>query len=116
MQSALNANSRLSSASFKTRRRVAILSAWGYFACVNNELSRHQRTGGDMRLLAGWQAGALVASKLWMASPASADCAPYPIAARLGNVTLSNRQTTRGIALAIGTPEQNFAFMPQWSV
>ncbi|KIN05183.1 hypothetical protein OIDMADRAFT_101942 [Oidiodendron maius Zn] len=45
---------------------------------------------------------------------AFADCVPYPIAAKIGNVTLSNGQTARGISYSVGTPEQDFAFLPQW--
>jgi hypothetical protein len=44
----------------------------------------------------------------------AAGCVPYPIAARIGNVTLSNGQTSRGIAYSVGSPQQEFAFLPQW--
>ncbi|PQE03454.1 Peptidase aspartic protein [Rutstroemia sp. NJR-2017a BVV2] len=45
---------------------------------------------------------------------ASSDCAPPPIPIRIGNVTLSNGQTARGLDIAVGTPPQPFAFLPQW--
>ncbi|EEY20148.1 conserved hypothetical protein [Verticillium alfalfae VaMs.102] len=44
----------------------------------------------------------------------STQCLPYPVAAKIGNVTLSNAQEARGVAVSIGTPEQEFAFLPQW--
>jgi hypothetical protein len=44
----------------------------------------------------------------------AADCVPYPIAAKIGNVTLSNGQISRGIAYSVRSPEQEFAFLPQW--
>jgi len=44
----------------------------------------------------------------------SADCAPYPISAPIKDVVLSNNQKVRGVAMAVGTPPQNFAFLPQW--
>ena len=43
-------------------------------------------------------------------------CVPYPIAAKIGNVSLSNGQFARGIPLSVGTPQQEFAFLPQWVV
>lgn len=46
----------------------------------------------------------------------SADCVPYPIAAPITNVSLSNGHVARGVALSVGTPAQDFAFLPQWSV
>ncbi|KAJ9217645.1 hypothetical protein DTO166G4_827 [Paecilomyces variotii] len=46
-------------------------------------------------------------------SLARADCAPFPIAAKIGNVTLDNT-TARGVSLSLGVPEQEFAFLPQW--
>ncbi|CAK7235392.1 hypothetical protein SCUCBS95973_009254 [Sporothrix curviconia] len=39
-------------------------------------------------------------------------CAPYPAAVRLGNVTLSNNMTARGMNMSIGSPPQALAFMP----
>lgn len=47
------------------------------------------------------------------AAAAAAECAPYPIASKLGNVTLGNT-TARGIALAVGSSKQPFAFILQW--
>ncbi|KAF0325620.1 hypothetical protein GQ607_007062 [Colletotrichum asianum] len=49
----------------------------------------------------------------YLATLVQAACSPYPVAIRLGNVSLSNGQTARGIELAVGEPEQKFAFMPQ---
>jgi hypothetical protein len=46
----------------------------------------------------------------------SATCAPYPISARVGNITLSNGQISRGVAYSVGTPAQDFSFLPQWYV
>lgn len=43
-----------------------------------------------------------------------AECAPYPVRAPIANVTLSNNNIARGIALSVGSPEQHFAFLPQW--
>jgi hypothetical protein len=43
-----------------------------------------------------------------------ADCVPSPIAAKIGNVSLSNSQVARGIAYSVGSPAQNFTFLPQW--
>ncbi|PQE19414.1 Peptidase aspartic protein [Rutstroemia sp. NJR-2017a BBW] len=45
---------------------------------------------------------------------ASSDCAPPPIPIRIGNVTLSNGHTARGLDISVGTPPQSFAFLPQW--
>ncbi|KAK3898020.1 aspartic peptidase domain-containing protein [Staphylotrichum tortipilum] len=42
------------------------------------------------------------------------DCAPPPIGVTLRNVTLSTRNTRRGIAASVGTPPQDFAFLPGW--
>ncbi|KAK6430445.1 hypothetical protein LTR95_013405 [Oleoguttula sp. CCFEE 5521] len=39
-------------------------------------------------------------------------CAPYPVALNIGNVTLPNGRTARGIDVGIGTPQQRFAFIP----
>ncbi|PVH70383.1 acid protease [Cadophora sp. DSE1049] len=44
----------------------------------------------------------------------SASCAPSPIPIRIGNVTLSNSETARGLDISVGTPAQPFAFLPQW--
>ncbi|KAI0454096.1 aspartic peptidase domain-containing protein [Xylaria acuta] len=44
----------------------------------------------------------------------SAECTPYPIAVPVGNVTLSNGYTARGVELAVGHPLQSLAFLPQW--
>lgn len=46
----------------------------------------------------------------------TADCAPYPVAARIRNVSLSNGQLARGVELSVGHPSQNFAFLPQWPI
>ncbi|KAK3686231.1 aspartic peptidase domain-containing protein [Podospora appendiculata] len=43
-----------------------------------------------------------------------AGCAPHPISVRIGNVTLPNQSNARGIGMAVGSPEQPFAFLPQW--
>lgn len=43
-----------------------------------------------------------------------ADCAPYPISVPIRDVHLSNGQIMRGVAMSVGTPAQNFAFLPQW--
>lgn len=46
---------------------------------------------------------------------AAADCLPEPIDIRLGNITLPNygNNVVRGIDIQLGTPEQQFAFLPQ---
>lgn len=44
----------------------------------------------------------------------SASCAPSPIPIRIGNVTLSNSETARGLDISVGSPAQPFAFLPQW--
>ncbi|KAE8348501.1 aspartic peptidase domain-containing protein [Aspergillus coremiiformis] len=44
---------------------------------------------------------------------AASDCAPYPVRLDLKNVTLGNT-TARGVSLSVGSPEQSFAFLPQW--
>ncbi|KAK1462224.1 hypothetical protein CMEL01_14191 [Colletotrichum melonis] len=49
----------------------------------------------------------------YLATLVQAACAPYPVPIRLGNVSLSNGQVARGLELAIGEPEQKFAFIPQ---
>lgn len=49
------------------------------------------------------------------ASPA-ADCQPSPIPVKIGNVTLANKQIAWGAEISVGTPPQNFAFLPQWWV
>ncbi|KAE8152930.1 aspartic peptidase domain-containing protein [Aspergillus avenaceus] len=41
------------------------------------------------------------------------DCVPYPVSVSLKNVTLGNT-TARGASLSVGSPEQPFAFLPQW--
>jgi hypothetical protein len=62
-----------------------------------------------------WQAIFVIACQtLLFARSASADCGPYPINVKIGNVTLSNQQDARGLAVTVGSPEQNFAFLPQW--
>lgn len=45
---------------------------------------------------------------------AHASCAPYPITVPIGNVSLSNKQTARGVEIQVGEPPQSFAFVPQW--
>ncbi|KAK8139053.1 hypothetical protein PG984_002433 [Apiospora sp. TS-2023a] len=45
---------------------------------------------------------------------AYASCAPYLITVPLGNVSLSNKQTARGVEFQVGEPPQSFAFAPQW--
>ncbi|KAL4894411.1 aspartic peptidase domain-containing protein [Aspergillus ambiguus] len=42
------------------------------------------------------------------------NCAPYPVGMTLGNVTLGNNNVMRGVSIAVGDPEQHFAFFPQW--
>ncbi|KAK1676698.1 aspartic peptidase domain-containing protein [Colletotrichum godetiae] len=49
----------------------------------------------------------------YLAALVLAACAPYPVPIRLGNVSLSNGQVVRGLELAVGEPEQKFAFIPQ---
>ncbi|KAH8647520.1 aspartic peptidase domain-containing protein [Ilyonectria robusta] len=45
---------------------------------------------------------------------ASAQCTPSTVVAKIGNVTITNGEVVRAIPLAIGTPETDFAFLPQW--
>lgn len=45
---------------------------------------------------------------------ADSACAPYPIAAEIRNVTLSNAKTRWGVALSVGSPAQEFSLMPDW--
>ncbi|KAK8096280.1 Peptidase aspartic [Apiospora kogelbergensis] len=40
------------------------------------------------------------------------DCLPLPIVLEVGNVTLSNGKTTRGVGLSLGQPSQTLAFLP----
>lgn len=47
---------------------------------------------------------------------ASAQCKSPTVAAKFGNVTLTNGEIGRAIPLAIGTPATEFAFLPQWYV
>jgi hypothetical protein len=39
-------------------------------------------------------------------------CAPFPVAVNVGNVTLTNGNLMRGISIGVGSPVQDFAFMP----
>jgi hypothetical protein len=51
---------------------------------------------------------------LWYIQEALGSCPdPPPIALPITNVKLSNGFTKRGIPGSIGTPAQNFSFMPQ---
>lgn len=45
----------------------------------------------------------------------SADCLPEPIDVRLGNITLPDygNKVIRGLDIKLGTPGQQFAFLPQ---
>ncbi|KAM3153409.1 hypothetical protein ABEW05_006162 [Botrytis cinerea] len=56
--------------------------------------------------------------RLWLlifsARLVSAACSVPPIPIRIGNVTLSTGETARGLDLSVGSPEQHFAFLPQW--
>ncbi|KAF6803867.1 hypothetical protein CSOJ01_10596 [Colletotrichum sojae] len=61
----------------------------------------------------GWRAFLLLLLSVAFASTqAEAGCAPYPVALRAGNVSLSNGKVARGVEMAVGEPEQKFAFMP----
>ncbi len=51
-----------------------------------------------------------------MAALASAACSPAPIVMRIGNVSLSNNMTARGVAMSVGEPPQSLALLPLWSV
>jgi hypothetical protein len=62
----------------------------------------------------GWQALLVIACQTLFFSRISADCGPYPINIKIGNVSLSNKQDARGLSVSVGSPEQNFAFLPQW--
>lgn len=42
------------------------------------------------------------------------DCVSGPMSLPLINVTLSNGKTRRGVALKVGNPPQEFAFLPKW--
>ena len=65
---------------------------------------------------------AYAAAFLWLATSLAAavlvtreeGCTPLPIPIRIGDITLSNNQVARGLELAVGTPPQTLAFMPQW--
>lgn len=48
---------------------------------------------------------------LWTDGTHAADCAPYPVAVNIGNVTLSTGNTARGINASVGTPEQPLAWL-----
>ncbi|KAF6815643.1 hypothetical protein CPLU01_14071 [Colletotrichum plurivorum] len=61
----------------------------------------------------GWR-GLILLLLAYALTGARADCAPYPVALRAGNVSLSNGKVARGVEMAIGEPEQTFAFMPQF--
>jgi hypothetical protein len=53
-------------------------------------------------------------SLLLMVSSSGAECVPSPFSVRVGNVSLPNNQVARGLDISVGTPEQPFAFLPQW--
>lgn len=55
----------------------------------------------------------LLFCSLW--HTAAADCLPEPIDIRLGNITLPNynNKVIRGLDITLGTPPQQFAFLPQ---
>lgn len=55
----------------------------------------------------------LLFCSLW--HTAAADCLPEPIDIRLGNITLPNydNKVIRGLDITLGTPAQQFAFLPQ---
>ncbi|KAF6825795.1 hypothetical protein CMUS01_09678 [Colletotrichum musicola] len=59
----------------------------------------------------GWGAFLLLLL-VYTTTRAQAGCAPYPIAIRVGNVTLSNGKVARGAEIAIGEPKQTFPLMP----
>ncbi|KAK3328667.1 aspartic peptidase domain-containing protein [Cercophora scortea] len=67
----------------------------------------HQRRGV-------WQTAFHLACHGALVAHVSASCAPYPISVRIGNVTLPNQSNARGIEMAVGSPKQRFAFLPQW--
>jgi hypothetical protein len=52
-------------------------------------------------------------------SSSSVQCFPTPISAAITNVTIANgaqNAIARGVAISVGNPPQNFAFMPSMSV
>ncbi|KAH8909281.1 acid protease [Coniochaeta sp. PMI_546] len=61
-----------------------------------------------------WHALFVLVCQTVLLARVSADCGPYPINVKIGNVTLSNKQDARGLSVSVGSPEQNFAFLPQW--
>lgn len=61
-----------------------------------------------------WQVILGIASQTLLLVQVSADCGPYPINIKIGNVTLSNKSNARGLAVSVGSPQQDFAFLPQW--
>jgi hypothetical protein len=61
-----------------------------------------------------WQVILGIACQTCLWALADADCGPYPISIKIGNVTLSNQANARGLAVSVGSPQQDFAFLPQW--
>ncbi|KJZ74280.1 hypothetical protein HIM_06286 [Hirsutella minnesotensis 3608] len=45
---------------------------------------------------------------------ATQDCFPGPISIPLINATLANGKSRRGVNIKVGTPQQEFAFLPKW--
>lgn len=55
----------------------------------------------------------LLFCSLW--HTAAAECLPDPLDIRLGNITLPDydNKVARGLDIKLGTPPQQFAFLPQ---
>ncbi|KAM0556101.1 hypothetical protein ACHAPJ_006090 [Fusarium lateritium] len=42
------------------------------------------------------------------------DCVPLPLSMSINNVTLATGHLRRGISIKVGSPEQEFSFLPRW--
>ncbi|KAM0252754.1 hypothetical protein ACHAQJ_007592 [Trichoderma viride] len=42
------------------------------------------------------------------------DCIPGPLSLPIANITLSTGKVQRGVAIKVGNPQQQFAFLPKW--
>ncbi|EHK22950.1 uncharacterized protein TRIVIDRAFT_230713 [Trichoderma virens Gv29-8] len=58
-----------------------------------------------------WTAFIFMSLAPWAAAE---DCVPGPVSLSLTNTTLSTGKLQRGISLKVGTPQQQFTFLPKW--
>ncbi|OBS22465.1 hypothetical protein FPOA_08802 [Fusarium poae] len=57
----------------------------------------------------------LWASALLLESTTAEECVPLPLSMGIKNVSLSTNHIRRGVALKVGSPEQEFSFLPRWN-